>query len=461
MSKKRPNILITFSDDQPYYDISGLGNTEIRTPVQERMMERGTCFERVYHGGSTTGAVCCPSRAQLFTGMPVMQIPNVMKNWWEDDADKFEAPNPDPACMPLLGEELRKSGYYCYGTGKWHNFPFSYIRNFNDGGAIYFCGGNPLQDRLKKMPHMPYGKYGSPRPDEVGRGGHFNKPLHVYDGTGEYSPFLSYTEPRHSTDAFSESAIHFLDNYKDDKPFFLYVAFTAPHGPMKTYQSWHDQYPADKVSLPPNFTPCHAWDNGGFLTQERLDSGFAYTEEESRESIADLYAITAHEDEAIGQIQDALDRNGFADNTIVIHTGDHGKSLGHHGLQGKYSLYEHSIAVPLLMYGPGIPKGEVRRQLAYQHDLFPFILEQAGLEIPETTGYDSIGPLVQDGDNPGREYIGTLFKDTQRMIRDRRWKLIAYHVNGEKHIQLFDMEKDPHELENLAGQADKTETIDR
>jgi arylsulfatase A-like enzyme len=461
MTNKRPNIVITISDDQPYYDISGLGNTEIHTPAQERMMERGTCFERVYHGGATTSAVCCPSRAQLFSGIPLMQIPNILKGWWEDDADKFEAPNDDPACAPQLGEILRRNGYHCYGVGKWHNFPASYIRNFNDGGAIYFCGGNLLHDRLKKTPNQPMGKYAPGKPEGIKRGGHWNKTLSLYDGTGEYSPFMKYVEPRHSTDAFSENAIEFIDNYDGDKPFFLYCAFTAPHGPMKTDKKWHDMYPTDKISLPKNYTTVHAWDNGGLFTKSRLEAGPLYTEEESKQSISDLYAITTHEDEAIGNIHDALERNGLMDNTIVIHTGDHGKSLGHHGLQGKYSLYEHSIAIPLLMQGPGIAKGKVRNQLAYQHDLFPTILEAAGIEIPETNAYESLTPLLADGKTKGRKYIGTLYKDCQRMIRDERWKLIAYNMEGNKHIQLFDLQEDPDETKNLAGETEMAETIDR
>lgn len=461
-------MLITISDDQPYYDISGLGNTEVHTPAQERMMERGTCFERAYHGGATTSAICCPSRAQLFTGMPVMDIPNILKGWWEDDAEKFEAANPDPACTPLLGELLRRGGYYCYGVGKWHNFPVSYIRNFNDGGAIEFFGGNPLHRALGKVPNQPMGRYAPPRPEEVSRGGHWNLPLFQYDGTGEYSPYMCYIEPRHSTDAFAENVIHFLDHYDGDKPFFLYCAFTAPHGPMETHPSWHDRYPADEITLPPNYSSRHAWDHGGVEGNVGC-----YTEAFCRRQIADLYAITSHEDEAIGRIHEALARNGYADNTLVVHTSDHGKSLGHHGLQGKYSLYEHSIAVPLLLAGPDVARGQVRSELAYQHDVFPTVLEAAGIEIPDTTGYQSLGPLLAGSGASGRSCVGCLHKDTQRMVRDSRWKLIAYHVDGPspagglrpaggaKHVQLFDLREDPHETRNLAGDPAMAETIDR
>jgi len=226
---------------------------------------------------------------------------------------------------------------------------------------------------------------------------------------------------------------------------------------MQTTSEWHAQYPWESVSLPPNYVPSHPWDNGGPLTKERLESGFSMSEQECRQNIADLYAITAHEDEGIGRIHEALERNGYLDNTIVIHTSDHGKSLGHHGTQGKWSLYEHSIAVPLLMAGPGIPKGEKRNDLVYMHDIFPTVLEACGVEIPESTVYESLWPLFEGQE--GREYIGTMLHNNQRMVRDEQYKLISYNVEGRKTVQLFDLKEDPHETCNLAGDPAYRETI--
>ncbi|MFW5845139.1 MAG: sulfatase-like hydrolase/transferase, partial [Planctomycetota bacterium] len=133
MPSRRPNIVITFSDDQPAYACGAAGNTILRTPAQDALAARGTRFARAWHGGSHIGAVCAPNRAMLFTGRYQWQIPNVIKGWWEPGCERFEAPEPDPACTPLLGEILRRNGYHTFATGKWHNMPFSFHRNFADG----------------------------------------------------------------------------------------------------------------------------------------------------------------------------------------------------------------------------------------------------------------------------------------------------------------------------------------
>jgi len=458
---KRPNILLTICDDQRFDTIGALGNPAIDTPAMDRLVERGTVFTSAYHGGCTVHAVCCPSRAMLFTGRQLFSIPNVLKGWWEDGCERFEAPNADPACMSMLGELLRRNGYHTFGAGKWHNMPFSYIRNFGDGAAISWCGGNEIQRALGKKPHLKQGAYGRKRPESMLAGGHFNLPLHEYDATGEYSPYLCYVEPRHSTEAFTEAVVDFLDSYDDDKPFFCYCAFTAPHGPTKTYQEWHDRYPPERVPLPENYQPTHPFDNGGLFMADRIANGWSMTEAEARQANADLYAITAHMDDGLRRMHEALERNGLLENTIVIHTGDHGKSEGNHGLKGKQSLYDHAAKVPLLMAGPGIPAGRRSNALVYQHDLYRTLLEAAEAPVPDDTYYQSLWPFMSAGPSAGREYLHSSYIDSQRMVRDEQYKLIEYSVRGERRTQLFDMVNDPHELKDLSAAAEHAGMVER
>jgi len=216
---KRRNIVLTLADDQNPYALGFLGQNCCETPALDKLAAQGCHFSNAYHGGATVHAVCTPSRAQLHTGQQLFGIPNLMKGWWEEDSPSFEAPNPDTAQMPLLGECLRRAGYRTFGTGKWHNMPFSFIRSFNDGGAIYFCGNNPLYADLRKVPGMPEGGSGLGKPDFVERGGHYNKALCMFDPIGEYPAGTEYVDPRHSTEAFTEAAVRFLDNYDgDDHP---------------------------------------------------------------------------------------------------------------------------------------------------------------------------------------------------------------------------------------------------
>jgi arylsulfatase A-like enzyme len=452
-------MVVTISDDQRYDAMGCAGNTEISTPAMDALAARGTLFSAAYHGGSTVHAVCAASRAQLFTGRQLFSIPNIIKGWWQEECPRFEAADPDPASTPMLGELLRRGDYHCFATGKWHNMHVTFTRNFNDGAAIYWCGGNDIYRAIRRRPLLARAEFGRGRPAEQLRGGHFNKTMFEFDPTGEYSAHSAYVEPRHTTEAFAEGAVDFLDSYDGDRPFFLYCAFTAPHGPYDTYARWHEMYSAESISLPPEYKPSHPWDSGGLFVKDRIAHGWRLSEEDARQRIAGHYAMVSHEDDAIGRIHAALERNGFLKNTIVIHTGDHGKSDGHHGLTGKQSLHEHAAKVPLVMAGPGIPTGAAREQMVYQHDLFPTLLEAAGVEVPRGTYFQSLWPLLVDEPARGREFLFSSYIDTQRMVRDRRYKLIEYDVDGVRHTQLYDLAQDPLELQDLAENAAHAEAL--
>ena len=461
---KRPNILLTFSDDQPAYAMGCAGNDSLETPAMDALAARGMCFDNASHPGSHIGAVCAPNRAMLFTGKHYWQIPNVMKGWWEVSCERFEAPNPDPAATPMLGEILRRHGYHAFATGKWHNMPFSFHRNFCDGEAIWFHGGNAMQIDLMEEKQLPESGYGRGRPEFLRRGQqHWKHVVHGYDATGEWGPWNSYHDPRHGTEIFTDAAVNFIENYDGDKPFFLFVPFYAPHNPLETEPEWHARYPVDRMKLPPNYRETIAFDNGGLLSRERVAEGWHVSEERAREWIAGLYAMTAHMDDGIRRIHEALERKGLLDDTIVAHSGDHGKSSGHHGFQGKWTLYEHDLLVPLILAGPDIPQGRRSDALVHQHDLFPTILEAAGV-ADQASDFASLWPRLRTGDRGGREHLCAADRASMRSIRDRRWKLIEYRPDpvlerGVKRTELFDLESDPHELNALAPDPSQSERI--
>src|SRR3990172_1675314 len=146
MRKKPPNIVLTIADDQRFDLLGVLGRNPCRTPHLDRLSARGTLFTHAHTLGSTHAAVCAPSRAMLHTGLNLYRIPDALKgraSWTRQDEPEEQ--------VPLLGEELRKAGYDCFGTGKWHNGKRAFARSFAGGATIFFGGMSehfdvPLQD---------------------------------------------------------------------------------------------------------------------------------------------------------------------------------------------------------------------------------------------------------------------------------------------------------------------------
>jgi arylsulfatase A-like enzyme len=161
--------------------------------------------------------------------------------------------------------------------------------------------------------------------------------------------------------------------------------------------------------------------------------------------------MISHLDEQVGRVLAALEESGRARDTIVIFAGDNGLALGQHGLFGKQSVYEHSVRVPLLMRGPGVPAGERRDAFVYLLDLFPTICEMAGVAAPDTVEGKSLVPVLKDKSARVHDTVFAAYRGFQRMVRDERYKLITYSVRGEKRTQLFDLAEDPWETKDLSA----------
>jgi arylsulfatase A-like enzyme len=256
---------------------------------------------------------------------------------------------------------------------------------------------------------------------------------------------------RHSTVLFCDAAIRFLEGLSSNEPFFAYVSFMAPHDPRSMPREFLDLYDPDDIELPPNFMGAHPFDNGELKIRDEQLEDWPRTPEAIRKHIAEYYAMISHLDAGIRRVLDALEKSGKAGDTIIVFAGDNGLAVGQHGLMGKQSQYDHSLRVPLLLAGPGLPAGESRDQLVYLHDLFPTLCELAGEEIPPSVESKSLAPLLHDQMKTGRKELRFAYKDCQRAVRDDRYKLIEYAVEGRRTTQLFDLAEDPWELQNLAG----------
>ena len=425
MGRKRPpNILLTIADDQRFDAIHALGNPDILTPNLNRMVRDGTTFTRTYCMGSTHAAVCAPSRGMLHTGRTLFHQTDALTQ----PVEKLDGQTSDEREIPLetLGQLLGGRGYSTFATGKWHNRKPAFARSFKNAAKVFFGGMSEH--------------------DEV--------PVFDFDLSGEYTDDQKTIGDKFSTDLFADAAIEFLKNQRGDEPFFLYVAFTAPHDPRTPPQEFADLYDPEQIPLPENYLPEHPFDNGEMRVRDENLASWPRTPEVIRQHIADYYGMVTHMDAAIGRIHDTLREIGQVEDTILIHTADHGLAVGQHGLMGKQNMYEHSMRVPLLMCGPRIPKDQRLDALCYMHDLFPTLLEAAEITAPEGNEFKSLWPLLTGGTTTHWKSIFSTYKNCQRMVRDNRYKLIEYDVGGSRRAQLFDLKEAPWETRDLSDNPD-------
>ncbi len=247
----------------------------------------------------------------------------------------------------------------------------------------------------------------------------------------------------------ADGVIKFLKERKMEKPFFVYMAPPVPHDPRVCPKEFMDMYDPAEIPLPARYMPVHPFDNGEMTVRDERLAPWPRTEEVIKRHLADAYACITCLDHHIGRIYDALKELGQFDNTIIIFAGDNGLSLGDHGLMGKQNLYEHGgMHVPFVMAGPGIPKGR-SDAFAYLFDVYPTVCELTGTPIPAEVESKSLVPVITGKTGKVRDYCFTAYRNCQRAVRDERWKVIRYPLVDK--TQLFDLEKDPDELNDLSG----------
>ncbi len=320
VAAEKLNVLFLFADDQRADTIAALGNTHIKTPNLDRLCRAGLAFDRAYMQGSFNGATCIPSRAMLLSGQSLFHCDEkllVAETW--------------PAAFA-------KSGYTTFMTGKWHNGPASLPRCFQSARSV-FVGGmtNPLHALLRDL----------------------------VDGR--------LTQPKlakeHACAVFADETVKFL-RLPGQSPFFVYVAFDAPHDPHIVPAGFPIRYDAEKeIPLPANFLPRHPFDNGDMRVRDEMLLPHPRPPAQLRQMIADYYRYISYLDALIGRVLDALEASPYAKNTIVVFSADSGVARGSHGLIGKQNLYEYdSLRVPLIIAGPGILAGKRTAAMCYLYE---------------------------------------------------------------------------------------------
>ena len=413
-SDQSPNILFIIADDLTYEALGCTGDGNVQTPNLDKLRDQGCSFEQTFNPGSWTPAVCQASRTMINTGRSV----------WR--ASRYDRAHD---ATPLWPELMRQNGYTTYFTGKWHVKSVRAAQVFDHVGTER--GGMPRQTQLCYDRKFIEGQPDSWRPDDRRQGGY-------WEGG------------KHWTDIVSDEACDFLKQAsRSDKPFFMYVAFNAPHDPHQTYTVYLDKYPIDQIKLPETFMPeypyCRSIGAGPRLRDEWL-SPFPRTSLAIKTNRREYYAMITHMDDQIGRILDTLQQT-IKTPTYIIFTADQGIALGDHGMIGKQNMYDPAIRVPLFIVGPGIkPKSTIKTPI-YLQSITPTALDLANIPPQDHIVYPSLAEALQ-GKQITEQPIYGAYRNTQRMIRTTKWKMLIYpSINR---VRLFNRQNDPQEMNDLA-----------
>ena len=409
------NILIIYSDDHSYRALGAAGNTDVLTPNLDKLAKSGLMFTQAHVMGGHQGAVCIPSRAMLLTGRYVNRLPG--------DGSTI------PDSIVSLPEVLRTQGYNTYHTGKWHSDKASHSRMFSTGGDIFFGG-------------MHFPKFG----------GQEHPTVYLYDSTGVYDEKRKRTSDTYSTTLYADHAIQFLSSTTAKaKPFFCYVAFTSPHDPRTPPDKFSRMYDPEKIPLPANFLIKHPFDNGDLNVRDEQLLPVPRDPDAIKKDIALYYGMVSEMDAQVGRILETLEKSGLKENTLIVFAGDNGLAVGQHGLLGKQNLYEHSIRVPMILSGPGVPMNKKTDGFTYLSDITPTIFDYLQLPRPSSVEGRSLLPVIQDPSKKVRSSIYNVYGHWSRSIKSEDgFKLIVYNVDGIATTQLFNLKIDPWEIKDLS-----------
>jgi arylsulfatase A-like enzyme len=428
-AEARPNVLYIMADDHAAHAISAYGSKVNKTPHIDRIAAGGMRFDNCF----VTNSICTPSRAAILTG-------------------KYSHMNGVPVFnrfdgrQPTLAKYLQSAGYHTGMVGKWH------------------LGSDPTGfDDWNILP---------------GQGRYHDPVFLTKDGRKTHKGYC--------TDLITDLSIQFLDGRPKDRPFFLMCHHKAPHRPWQPDEKHRKQWESVRVPEPPTLDDDYATrSDAAREATMRIDRDLTPTDLKQKPPaglsakelkrwkyqryMRDYLACVAAVDDNVGRLLDYLDKNGLADNTIVIYTSDQGFFLGDHDWFDKRFMYEESLRMPFLVRWPGkVKPGSVSDGMVLNVDFAPTLLDAAGQKVPADMQGRSFLPLLK-GERPAdwrtamyyRYYHYPMHHKVQPHygVRTERHKLIYF--NKINQWELFDLRTDPHELKNVYADPAQADTVKR
>ncbi len=414
-----PNILFIAIDDLNDWVGPLEGHPQVRTPHLDALAERGTTFFNAH----TQAPLCNPSRTSLLTGRRPSTTGIYGLAPWFREVETLRD-------IETLPQYFARHGYWTLSTGKIYH------------GRYGRGAGDSEFDELGPPAGVgarPDGKLAAMTP-----GGH---------------PLMDWgTFPHEDEDkgdwAVASWAVEQLEgplSGAQEQPFFLATGFFLPHVPCFVTQKWYDMYPRDSVQLPEirrddrEDTPRFSWYLHWKLPEPRLK--FLEENDEWRNLVSSYLGSISFVDSQVGRLLDALEASGHTDDTVVVLWSDHGWHLGEKLITGKNTLWDRSARVPLIFAGPGVAEGSRVTSPAELLDIYPTLVELAGLPPQAQLEGHSLVPQLRDPTAPREWPAITTHNAGNHGVRSEKWRYIVYADGTE---ELYNMETDPHEFENLA-----------
>ena len=447
--KKKPNILV-FMTDQQLGDTICEGNLT-QTPNVDRLKAQGIHFTHSY----CPAPHCCPSRATFFSGL----YPSEHNVWNNVEVNNALSRGLYDG-VELLPEMLKAEGYQTIFSGKWHvsGHEGPGERGFDE--VLFEKTTNGGRKKLENKPQiddweLSYGEGAlldtKESQKEFGR--------IVREGYPTYYQFGVDNEP-FGDQITVERACKRLKTMNKDVPFFMYVGVIGPHDPYNPPQEFIDRYRIEDITLPPNF---HDTLNNVPNLYKRTKNRFDLTEEEHKESIRRYMAFCTYEDDLFGKVLDTLEEKDLVEDTLIIYLSDHGDYMGAHGLWAKgLPCYREAYQICTVIGGGGLTtEPKVCDVLVSLADITPTIMDVVGAKRKDLTG-QSLRPFLENEvpikwrteiytQTNGNELYGI-----QRAVWNKEWK---YVYNGFDLDQLYNLEEDPLEMDNVIDDPTNQEIV--
>lgn len=429
------NVVIITGDDLGAL-IGCYGKPVVQTPNFDRLAAKGIRFQRAYN----QLPICNPSRASLFSGLTPERC-GVL-----GQGQNYQ---PGPEDPPFMHRAFAANGYDTLQIGK--------IFHGHHEGVTRVSKKTGKEAPLKATddPGGWTAKWDKPFVGPEGKVAHSREKMEEGKGEAKEYKMLEGVDDTRLYDgvAAREAATQLQVYAETHRPFFMAVGFRKPHLPWHLPKKYFDLYKIEDIKLP--VVPAGYEEKLPDIVKNNSVNDDEITVAQEKELIRAYMASVSYVDAQLGIILDAMDKHDLWKNTVLVVTGDHGFMLGEHGMWGKRTLFEESCQVPLMMAGAGIRPGTVSPRTVENLDVYPTLMDVAGLPKHGKLMGQSLVPLLKD---PNAEWTRpaytVVYKDGDfgRSIRTERYRYTEWN-DGKDHVELYDCDKDPGEYVNLAKDA--------